>query len=76
MTNSILQMRNVSKTFGADKALTNVELTLYRGEMQALMGHNGAGKSALMKVPSGPYQPDPGRQIHRAGVVERAKMLQ
>ena len=56
-------MRNVSKTFGVIKALSNVELTLYPGEVHALMGENGAGKSTLMKVLSGAYKPDAGAEI-------------
>jgi ribose transport system ATP-binding protein len=56
-------MRNVSKTFGVVKALTGVELTLYPGEVHALMGENGAGKSTLMKILSGAYTPDAGAEI-------------
>jgi ribose transport system ATP-binding protein len=63
MADPILQMRNVSKTFGVVKALTNVQLTLYPGEVHALMGENGAGKSTLMKILSGAYKPDPGSEI-------------
>ena len=59
----VLQMRNVSKTFGSVKALTNVQLELYPGEVHALMGENGAGKSTLMKILSGAYRPDPGAEI-------------
>ncbi|MDO9417808.1 MAG: sugar ABC transporter ATP-binding protein [Pararhizobium sp.] len=67
MTDPILQMKNVSKTFGVVKALTNVQLTLYPGEVHALMGENGAGKSTLMKVLSGAYKPDPGSEIYIEG---------
>jgi ribose transport system ATP-binding protein len=63
VANPVLEMRNVSKTFGVVKALTNVELTLYAGEVHALMGENGAGKSTLMKVLSGAYKPDAGSTI-------------
>ncbi|MBO6902538.1 MAG: sugar ABC transporter ATP-binding protein [Rhizobiaceae bacterium] len=63
MTQPVLEMRNVSKTFGSVKALTNVQLTLYPGEVHALMGENGAGKSTLMKALSGAYRPDPGAEI-------------
>jgi len=63
MTAPILEMRNVSKTFGAVRALNNVQLTLFPGEVHALMGENGAGKSTLMKVLSGAYKPDPGAEI-------------
>jgi ribose transport system ATP-binding protein len=59
----ILQMRNVSKTFPGVKALQNVQLTVYPGEVHALMGENGAGKSTLMKILSGAYIPDAGAEI-------------
>ncbi len=59
----ILQMRNVSKTFPGVKALNNVQLTVYPGEVHALMGENGAGKSTLMKILSGAYFPDAGAEI-------------
>jgi len=59
----ILQMRNVSKTFPGVKALQDVQLTVYPGEVHALMGENGAGKSTLMKILSGAYIPDAGAQI-------------
>ncbi|MBK1796063.1 sugar ABC transporter ATP-binding protein [Devosia sp. WQ 349] len=68
MTKPVLEMRNVSKTFGSVRALTNVQLTLYPGEVHALMGENGAGKSTLMKSLSGAYQPDPGAEILIDGV--------
>ena len=63
MADPVLQMRNVSKTFGVVRALTGVELTLYQGEVHALMGENGAGKSTLMKILSGAYSPDAGAEI-------------
>jgi len=59
----VLEMRNISKTFASTKALTNVSLTVYPGEVHALMGENGAGKSTLMKVLSGAYTADPGGAI-------------
>lgn len=68
MTGPVLEMRNVSKTFGSVKALNNVQLTLYPGEVHALMGENGAGKSTLMKALSGAYRPDPGAEILIDGV--------
>jgi ribose transport system ATP-binding protein len=58
-----LEMRNVSKTFPGVKALNNVQLQAWGGEVQALMGENGAGKSTLMKILSGAYQADPGGEI-------------
>ena len=59
----ILQMAHVSKTFPGVKALQDVQLTIYPGEVHALMGENGAGKSTLMKILSGAYLPDPGAEI-------------
>lgn len=59
----ILEMRNISKTFGSTRALSNVSLTVNAGEVHALMGENGAGKSTLMKVLSGAYKADPGGEI-------------
>ena len=63
----ILEMRGVSKTFPGVKALNDVQLTVYPGEVHALMGENGAGKSTLMKILSGAYMPDPGAEIRIDG---------
>jgi ribose transport system ATP-binding protein len=63
----ILRMRNVSKTFPGVRALQDVQLTVYPGEVHALMGENGAGKSTLMKILSGAYIPDPGAEIEIDG---------
>lgn len=63
----ILEMKDISKTFPGVKALTNVTLTVYPGEIHALMGENGAGKSTLMKILSGAYQADPGGEVRING---------
>jgi putative multiple sugar transport system ATP-binding protein len=55
MTDNILEMRNITKTFPGVKALENVNLDVRRGEIHAVVGENGAGKSTLMKVLSGVY---------------------
>ncbi|GGK79878.1 multiple monosaccharide ABC transporter ATP-binding protein [Ornithinimicrobium pekingense] len=55
MTDSILQMRDITKTFPGVKALQDVNLDVRRGEIHAICGENGAGKSTLMKVLSGVY---------------------
>ena len=57
----MLKMEGVSKSFPGVKALDNVNITAYGGEVTALMGENGAGKSTLMKILSGVYQKDEGR---------------
>ena len=56
----VLEMRNISKRFHGVPALQNVDLTLYPGEVHALMGENGAGKSTLMKILAGAYAADTG----------------
>ena len=58
-----LEMRGISKTFPGVKALNNVELKAWGGEVLALMGENGAGKSTLMKILSGAHQADPGGEL-------------
>lgn len=60
MTEPIFQMRNTSKRFGATQALDDVSLSLFPGEVHALIGENGAGKSTLIKIITGVYQPDQG----------------
>ncbi|WP_432548743.1 multiple monosaccharide ABC transporter ATP-binding protein [Kineococcus sp. SYSU DK004] len=55
MTDNILEMRSITKTFPGVKALSDVSLSVRRGEVHAICGENGAGKSTLMKVLSGVY---------------------
>ena len=56
----VLQMKGITKTFPGVKALSNVDLELYKGEVLALLGENGAGKSTLIKTLSGDYSADEG----------------
>jgi simple sugar transport system ATP-binding protein len=62
----ILELRSVSKHFGAIHALNEVDLTLDEGEVLGLMGDNGAGKSTLVKVIAGNFLPTHG-EISLAG---------
>ncbi len=55
MATTILEMRDITKTFPGVKALSNVNLVVEEGEIHAVVGENGAGKSTLMKVLSGVY---------------------
>jgi len=55
MAATILEMRDITKTFPGVKALANVNLDVREGEIHAIVGENGAGKSTLMKVLSGVY---------------------
>lgn len=56
----LLDVRGISKRFGATRALEDVSLTAHRGRVLALIGENGAGKSTLMKILSGAHRPDVG----------------
>jgi rhamnose transport system ATP-binding protein len=56
----ILELRNISKTFPGVKALDNVHFTLKSGEIHALMGENGAGKSTFIKIITGVHRPNGG----------------
>ncbi|GAB2821853.1 sugar ABC transporter ATP-binding protein [Actinocorallia aurea] len=58
-----LRVRGVSKTFGGHRALHNVALDVRPGELHALVGQNGCGKSTLVKVLTGYHAPDPGGEI-------------
>jgi len=56
----LLSLRGVSKRFPGVRALHNAQLTLQAGEVTALIGENGAGKSTIVKILTGIYQPDEG----------------
>lgn len=59
--NPVLEMRNVHKSFGAAKALQGANLSLYSGQVTALVGENGAGKSTMVKTLAGLHQQDSGQ---------------
>src|ERR1043166_2257839 len=56
----LLRLTNITKSFGAVRALNGVSFDLSAGEVHALVGENGAGKSTLIKVITGAHQPDAG----------------
>jgi methyl-galactoside transport system ATP-binding protein len=70
MSEYILEMKNVNKSFPGVKALDNVMLNLRPGTVHALMGENGAGKSTLMKCLFGVYSMDGGEVIYRGEPVK------
>ncbi|MGN6543645.1 MAG: ATP-binding cassette domain-containing protein, partial [Aureliella sp.] len=63
---TVLKLRDISKSFGAVRALEGVSLELAAGEVHALVGENGAGKSTLIKIITGAYEPDSG-EVEIAG---------
>jgi D-xylose transport system ATP-binding protein len=59
----LLQLRGISKHFGAVQALSDVDFEVYPAEVVALVGDNGAGKSTLIKTIAGIYTPDTGEYV-------------
>jgi len=59
----IIELRDISKSFGSVQALTDVDLEVHRGEVVALVGDNGAGKSTLIKIIAGIHGADTGEVI-------------
>ncbi len=70
MYRTVLKMTNVTKTFPGVKALDNACIEVKEGEVHALMGENGAGKSTFMKVLNGLLQPDTGEIIFYDNIVQ------
>lgn len=59
--NALMEMKNINKSFGSNRVLENVNVSLYSGEVLALLGENGAGKSTLIKILGGIYKKDSGQ---------------
>lgn len=80
MTEPVLRLENIVKTFPGVRALDGVSFSVMPGEVHALMGENGAGKSTSMKVIGGIYQPDSGaifidgKKVTLAGPLEAKAM--
>lgn len=56
----LVELRGIAKSFGGVRALAGVDVSISRGEVVALVGHNGAGKSVLVQILSGVFQPTSG----------------
>ena len=63
-TKPIFELEGISKSFPGVRALNDVRLALYSGQVTALIGENGAGKSTLVKILTGIYQPDSGTILY------------
>lgn len=70
MTTPLVEMVDMSISFGGVRAVDNVSVDLYPGEVVGLLGHNGAGKSTLIKILSGAYQADSGKVLVEGNEVQ------
>jgi ribose transport system ATP-binding protein len=62
-----VELRNISKDFGSNRALDSVDLRIGHGEVVGLVGQNGSGKSTLVKVLAGVHAPEPGGRLFVSG---------
>ncbi|MDZ7953489.1 ABC transporter ATP-binding protein [Nostoc sp. DedQUE09] len=74
MTEPLIELKGVSKSFGSHKVLDNVDLTIYRGEALGIIGPSGTGKSTILRVIAGLLSPDEGeiyvQGVRRDGLIE------
>lgn len=74
MTEPLIELKGVSKSFGSHKVLDNVDLTIYRGEALGIIGPSGTGKSTILRVIAGLLTPDAGeiyvQGVRRDGLIE------
>ncbi|NDJ23304.1 ATP-binding cassette domain-containing protein [Nostoc sp. B(2019)] len=74
MTEPLIELKGVSKSFGSHKVLDNVDLTIYRGEALGIIGPSGTGKSTVLRIIAGLLAPDEGeiyvQGVRRDGLIE------
>ena len=76
VTVPLLEVRNVSKSFGAIKALNDVSFSIEPGEVVGLMGDNGAGKSTMVKLIAGNFPPSEGEVVVNGDVCHFHKPIE
>ena len=70
----VIAFSGLSKTFGTNRVLTNVDFDVRGGEVHCLLGHNGSGKSTLIKILGGIHSPDEGSRLALNGVAQALPM--
>ncbi len=74
MRDPIIELKGISKTFGSNRVLDGIDLTLHRGEALAIIGPSGTGKSTVLRIIAGLLLPDEGEVyvdgVRREGLVE------
>ncbi|WP_414544412.1 ABC transporter ATP-binding protein [Nostoc sp. CCY0012] len=74
MKEPLIELKGVSKSFGSNKVLDNVDLTIYRGEAVGIIGPSGTGKSTVLRIIAGLMTPDAGeiyvQGVRRNGLIE------
>lgn len=74
MTEPLIELKGVSKSFGSHKVLDNVDLTVHRGEALGIIGPSGTGKSTILRIMAGLLSPDEGeiyvQGVRRDGLIE------
>ncbi|WP_026735208.1 ABC transporter ATP-binding protein [Fischerella sp. PCC 9605] len=74
MTEPLIELKGVSKSFGSNKVLDNVDLTIYRGEALGIIGPSGTGKSTILRLIAGLLSVDAGeiyvQGVRRDGLIE------
>jgi branched-chain amino acid transport system ATP-binding protein len=73
---ALLQLKNVSRSFGGVRAIHNVSLTLEPGQIVGLIGPNGAGKSTLVNIITGVHPASSGEILHKGEPIQRLKPFQ
>jgi len=73
---ALLQLKNVSRSFGGVRAIHNVSFTIGPGEIVGLIGPNGAGKSTLVNIITGVHPASSGKILHKGEPIQRLKPFQ